>query len=84
MSMILIEKAMRTKVGNPRRKLILLKLADNANDNGECWFSYQDLAYQCDISRSTVIGHILALEKTGVLNLEPGSNQPKFARLMLK
>ncbi|HIA8111342.1 TPA: helix-turn-helix domain-containing protein, partial [Escherichia coli] len=36
MSMSLMAKAMNIKVGNPLRKLVLIKLADNANDNGEC------------------------------------------------
>ncbi|SUV40793.1 hypothetical protein [Avibacterium paragallinarum] len=34
MSMLLMVKAMQCKVGNPTRKLVLLKLADNANDEG--------------------------------------------------
>ena len=37
MSMRLTSEAMLLKVGNPVRKLVLLKLADQANDNGECW-----------------------------------------------
>lgn len=32
MSMDLMVKAMKIKVGNPLRKLVLLKLADNASD----------------------------------------------------
>lgn len=34
MSMELMVRAMKIKVGNPLRKLVLLKLADNANDQG--------------------------------------------------
>ncbi|ECG5516286.1 helix-turn-helix domain-containing protein, partial [Salmonella enterica subsp. enterica] len=44
MSMNLMAKAMSIKVGNPLRKLVLIKLADNANDEGECWPSYQHIA----------------------------------------
>jgi hypothetical protein len=33
-SMLLMAKAMTMKVGNPLRKLVLLKLADNASDLG--------------------------------------------------
>ena len=68
MSMELMVKAMKTKVGNPLRKLVLLKLADNASDQGECWPSYQYIADQCEISRRAVVGHINALIKTGVLS----------------
>lgn len=70
MSMNLMVKAMETKVGNPLRKLVLIKLADNASDTGECWPSYQHIADQCEISRSTVKVHIRELEKAGLLRRE--------------
>lgn len=70
MSMNLMAKAMNIKVGNPLRKLVLIKLADNANDNGECWPSYQRVADQCEVSRSTVKSHIRALEEMGLLKRE--------------
>ncbi|MBE8614898.1 primosomal protein I, partial [Morganella morganii] len=35
MSMILTARALQIKTGNPLRKLVLVKLADNANDQGE-------------------------------------------------
>lgn len=61
---------MGCKVGNPLRKLVLLKLADNANDQGECWPSYQYIADQCEIGKSTVKKHIKDLEKSGFLRIE--------------
>ncbi len=67
MSMMLMVKAMQLRVGNPLRKLVLIKLADNANDLGECWPSYQHIADQCEISRRSVINHIKALEDSGLL-----------------
>ena len=70
MSMDLMVKAMKTKVGNPLRKLVLVKLADNASDQGECWPSYQHIADQCEISRSTVKTHIRQLEQAGFLRRE--------------
>ncbi|EOA0617026.1 helix-turn-helix domain-containing protein [Salmonella enterica subsp. enterica serovar Lubbock] len=70
MSMNLMAKAMNIKVGNPLRKLVLIKLADNANDEGECWPSYQHIADQCEVSRSTVKSHIRALEDMGLLKRE--------------
>ncbi|HHA5276768.1 helix-turn-helix domain-containing protein [Escherichia coli] len=70
MSMNLMAKAMNIKVGNPLRKLVLIKLADNANDNGECWPSYQHVADQCEVSRTTVKSHIRALEEMGLLKRE--------------
>ena len=70
MSMELMVKAMKTKVGNPLRKLVLVKLADNANDVGECWPSYQHIADQCEIDRSTVRRHIKHLEEQRLLKIE--------------
>ena len=70
MSMDLMVKAMKIKVGNPLRKLVLVKLADNASDQGECWPSYQHIADQCEIDRSTVRRHIKQLAEQGLLRVE--------------
>ncbi|PBI78607.1 DNA-binding protein [Rahnella victoriana] len=74
MSMGLMVQAMKIRVGNPLRKLVLLKLADNASDKGECWPSLQHIADQCEISRRSVINHIDALCELGLLKkeLRPG------------
>lgn len=74
MSMTLMAQAMSIKVGNPIRKLVLIKLADNANDKGECWPSYQHIADQCEIGRSTVKSHIKALEDMGLVRREYRKN----------
>ena len=81
MSMILMVEAMNAKVGNPGRKLVLLKLADNANDSGVCWPSYQHVADQCEMGRSTVKAHIKALEEAGFLSVmerNGGKSSNKF------
>lgn len=70
MSMLLMVKAMQSKVGNPLRKLVLIKLADNANDQGECWPSYQYIADQCEMSKRSVMAHIEALTAAGFLRKE--------------
>ena len=70
MSMLLMAKAMSIKVGNPLRKLVLIKLADNASDTGECWASYQHIADQCEISRRSVNNHIDAMCEVGLLTKE--------------
>ncbi len=67
MSFVMMAKAMKIKTGNPTRKLILLKLADNANDDGECYPSYQHIAEQCEVSRKTVMVHVDALIKMGLV-----------------
>ena len=70
MSMDLMVQAMKIKVGNPLRKLVLLKLADNASDLGECWPSYQHIADQCEISKRSVMNHIEALCECGLIKKE--------------
>ncbi|PHM33564.1 helix-turn-helix domain-containing protein [Xenorhabdus innexi] len=70
MSMSLMAKAMGIRVGNSLRKLVLIKLADNANDKGECWPSYRHIADHCECSKSAVRSHIHALIKMGLLTKE--------------
>jgi biotin operon repressor len=67
MSMMLMAKAFGIKVGNASRKLVLIKLADNANDQGECWPSYQHIADQCEMSRRSAMNHIDALCESGLV-----------------
>jgi biotin operon repressor len=69
MSMKLTALAMDVRVGNPLRKLVLLKLCDNANDKGECWPSIQHIADQCEISRRSVINHVQALVDAGFVTV---------------
>lgn len=78
-------KAMKVKVGNPLRKLVLLKLADNASDHGECWPSYQHIADQCEISKRSVMNHVEALCESGLVKKElrpgPKGNSSNVYRL---
>lgn len=69
MSMSLMVDAMKLKIGNPTRKLVLIKLADNANDHGECWPSYNHIADQCEISRSSAMRHVKALIEMGLVSV---------------
>ncbi len=71
MSMRLMVEVFHTEVGNPMHKLVLLKLADNANDNGECYPSYQHIAKQCEIGKSTAMRAIDALCEKGLLIKQP-------------
>ena len=69
MSMLLMVQAMQAKIGNPIRKLVLIKLADNANDQGECFPSYQHIADHCEVDKRTVIRHVKALRDAGYLSI---------------
>ena len=70
MSMSLTAQVMSLKVGNAIRKLVLMKLADQANDKGECWPSYSSVAEAAECSRQTAITHIEWLAAHGFLWIE--------------
>ena len=75
MSMRLMVQAMNCKVGNPARKLVLLKLADNANDDGICFPSYQYIADKCEMTRRSAISHIEYLIKMGLVSKKERKNK---------
>ena len=75
MSMRLMVKAMNCEVGNPARKLVLLKLADNANDDGICFPSYQYIADKCEMTRRSAISHIEYLIKMGLVSKKERKNK---------
>ena len=50
------------------RKMVLLALADNANDEGtDCWPSVGKLVEKCSMSERAVQGHLAALEEGGYI-----------------
>jgi hypothetical protein len=70
MSLKHIVYAFETKLDNPIRKLVLVKLADNANEDGVCWPSINTIAKHCECGRRTVIRHIQWLEENGFLSVK--------------
>jgi hypothetical protein len=68
-------QAMNCEVGNPARKLVLLKLADNANDDGICFPSYQYIADKCEMSKRSAISHIDDLIKMGFVTKKARKNK---------
>ena len=58
---------METSVGSATKKLILIKLADNANDKGECYPSLTTIARHCELSRRAVILNLNNLVKDGFI-----------------
>ena len=51
-------------------KLLLLALADTANDDGECWPGRKRLAAKCGVTPRSVTSHIKALQGRGLLRVE--------------
>jgi DNA-binding MarR family transcriptional regulator len=63
-------------VGSHTDKLVLLALADNANDQGECYPSLTMIAEKCEMSRRTVAYSISRLSTAGHVSKKtaPGRN----------
>lgn len=74
MSFKLVAQVFDIRLGNPLRKMVLMKLADQANDEGKCWPSYESIAHACEISRRSVINHIKWLEENNYLRIEKRYN----------
>jgi hypothetical protein len=55
----------------PTTKIVLWHLCDRFNPDFGCFPSQERLAYDCEISRSTLNDHIARLEKTGLLRRVP-------------
>jgi hypothetical protein len=67
--------AVKTKVGNPQRKLILIALADIANEKYKCWPSHQYLSDVAECSTRSVIRHLEVLQSDGLIEIESRSNK---------
>lgn len=63
-------------VGDHTDKLVLLALADNANDAGECYPSLTNIASRCEMHRATAVRSIQSLESSGHISRtnRPGRN----------
>lgn len=54
---------------NGTRLIVLLCLADHANDDGECWPSLERLANRARVTRRNVIEHLKALRRLGYIDI---------------
>lgn len=77
MSILLMTQAFSLRIENCTAKLILLKLADNANDNGYCFPSIDYIAQQCSVHPRTVKRQIKNLVELGYLEVKPRFNNNK-------
>nr|WP_264874452.1 helix-turn-helix domain-containing protein [Vibrio agarivorans] len=67
MSHTLVAALMSARTGSPISKLLLIKLADNADAQGRCFPSCQYLARYCEVSLRTVKQHLAHLEDLGFI-----------------
>lgn len=72
-----------TSCQNHTQKLVLLALADNANDQGECWPSMETIARKCDLSVQGVRNHIQKLEAYGLLGVDRSHSDTRSNRYAL-
>lgn len=61
--------AAEQKTGSPLSKLVLIKLADNANDKGYCFPSVELLVEHTELSERSVRAHLYKLEKMGFITI---------------
>lgn len=69
MSNHVVSWAWKQDVPDPECKLILVKLADQANDDGTCWPSRETIARECSMSVSTVKRRIDVLKQLGLVRV---------------
>ena len=66
MSIALMSAAWKSEF-HSGKKMVLLALCDNANDQGECFPSVSMLAEKCSMSERSVFSHIAELERDGAI-----------------
>ena len=70
MSISIMTYAWRVPCPNNSAKLVLMKLADHASDDGVCWPSWGHLVKHTGLSRATVARALSELEKSGFVSRE--------------
>jgi DNA-binding transcriptional regulator YhcF (GntR family) len=75
MSIHYISQAWKTSVSDYRAKLVLLKLADNASDEGIAWPHIDTIASETGLSRRTVFRALDRLESDGIIERNRGRNE---------
>lgn len=63
------------------RKMVLLALCDNANDQGECFPSVPMLAEKCSMGERTVQQHIADMEAAGIVTREMRTGRSTIYRI---
>lgn len=75
MSIHLVSQAWKTQVSSLAAKLVLLKLADNASDEGKAWPHIDTIAAETGLARSSVFRALDELEKSGLVERHRGRNE---------
>lgn len=67
MSGKVVSWAFEQKTGSQAAKLVLVKLADNANDHGFCWTGIKKIIEHTELKQATVYKYVTLLEKLGLM-----------------
>lgn len=78
MSVEAITWASKQRVGSPGAKLVLIALANYANERNECWPSQATLAQWTEQSDRTIRTHLTDLESMGLIHRESREVAGKF------
>ena len=70
MSIRIMNRVWDTNVGSGTGKLVLIALADNANDQGTCYPAMDTIAKKCDLTVQGVRNQIKKLESAGLVQVE--------------
>ena len=73
-----------TPIKEASTKLVMLQLANNANDNGFSYYSIAKMANACGMSERTFMRKIQKLEEMGFLNVERRANRSSLYTLIGK
>lgn len=68
----------------PTAKSVLISLADNANDHGECWPSIATICERTCLGKTAVIGALKWLEERALLQVNRSSNRSNVYQLTLE
>lgn len=68
-------KVFEYRARNHTEKLVLLALADNANDEGECWPSLATIEGKCQLTRPGLLNVIKRLDETGLVKRTSGGGR---------
>lgn len=79
-----LDAAWLTDCPSPASKLVLVSLADHANDNGGCFPSVARIAKRCKLSRRGVQGQLRVLEKAGLISTKPKTGTSNSYHLHLR
>ncbi|WP_429166656.1 helix-turn-helix domain-containing protein [Aeromonas rivipollensis] len=73
--------AWEQETGSHTAKLVLLKLADNANDDGISWYPISKMLTACELSDRAFRNQLRKLEELGLLAIEHRDNRPSVYAL---